>query len=213
MPKDRSTKPARPRYDAEQQYNWLTPMLDAYAIHEDGLAKELARETEKRGQSVACGRGCAACCDNASVPITPFEMRVVSWYVSEELPEAVQDRLKPRLLRDNTRADCPFLLDRECSIHPVRPLACRGMVVFRKACEPHEHVVETRPEDIFIQSRDLSRKVGLRVLDSTSWPNNTSKRDAFERGVIPQIAKQIHELDWSVIARSIDHFRGEGRQP
>lgn len=112
---------SRQRFPAEEKYEWLAPALDAYALHTDGLQKELATgAAAERG--VACHRGCSNCCKNATVHVQEVELRVISWFVNECASPELRARLQPRLRNHASTSECPFLLDDECSIHSVRPL-------------------------------------------------------------------------------------------
>ena len=43
---------------------------------------------------------------------------------------------------------CPFLIDNACSIHPLRPLACRNYNVFGQQCAEGEDAYYTRRGDV-----------------------------------------------------------------
>jgi Fe-S-cluster containining protein len=119
---------------------------------EAGLVQALAfcaerAETHCAGREMACGRGCRHCCVlNVSV-LLPEAMRIAET-IRREWPapawSALQKRLechrnRERWMDDEERvlrsAFCP-LLDSEgaCSIHPVRPLVCRGVASLDSSC-------------------------------------------------------------------------------
>jgi Fe-S-cluster containining protein len=206
--------PERARFPtAEAAHWWLAPVLDAYAILDDGLGVEVPREAARRGEKVACHKGCSECCKNAEVPILPPEIATVSWYVCEELPRTIQVRLVSRLEHHNKSTECPFLLDDSCSIYPVRPLMCRGHHLFGQPCVPNEDIVQSRRGDVCMQSAALSRKVGLRILDAMEWPNRNAKVRAFEAGIMVNLAKQIHQFDWRICATNLKRFIDTGPMP
>ncbi len=88
----------------------------------------------------ACKPGCACCC-RINVGTLPIEGAVVAARLRSQRPglepAAVAERLlafhdRIRWLEDRQRVaerlQCPFVDDHaRCSIHPVRPLACRGV--------------------------------------------------------------------------------------
>jgi Fe-S-cluster containining protein len=91
----------------------------------------------------ACRPGCSACCFQ-SVPITPVEALAVADYLRDRLSpdqlESVRDLLRQNEQRYSqlsvqqrgyTRVRCAFLdAQGHCSIHPSRPLRCRGFHSF-----------------------------------------------------------------------------------
>jgi Fe-S-cluster containining protein len=98
---------------------------------------------------VSCRKGCGACCRQV-VPLSPPEAYLLKERV-QAMPEAGQAVLHERFAKvaqglengglgdsplfsmaaDYFRLDldCPFLVDESCSIHAMRPLACREHLV------------------------------------------------------------------------------------
>lgn len=88
----------------------------------------------------ACGPGCAACC-TVNVGTLPVEGAAIAAYLRGRLGAEGARRSAQALLafhdrvrwlddgeRIRERLACPFLDDaRACTIHPVRPLACRSV--------------------------------------------------------------------------------------
>jgi Fe-S-cluster containining protein len=199
---------------SEQRYPWLVILLDSYAVCDEGTAKDLAREKNKQGCSVACHKGCSACCLNPVVPISELELRGISWYVSEQLDQNTQDQLIPRLENHKDTSECPFLLNHICSIYPMRPIACRIFHMFRKACTPYEKVIRTRPQDVFTQNRDTARRVALRFLDADVYGLKTEleKEEAFDQGIMMKMSTQMHEVDWTRFVWAINLIRKAKRK-
>lgn len=134
--------------DAELFGRELTAVLfDALAKGSvaEALAQTLAygvaaAEVHCSGRPMACGSGCPHCCVlNVSVllPEALFIAERIRALHSEDEREALLERLgyhcsSVRWMEDEERvfrrAFCP-LLDSggSCSVHPVRPLACRGV--------------------------------------------------------------------------------------
>lgn len=114
-----------------------------------------AEEAEKAcaGRPVACTAGCPHCCVLNVAALLP-EAAVIARRLRDRLGDnagTISTRLAShsswvRWMDDDERiarkAFCPFLDDAgRCSIHPVRPLACRGVVSLdsaecRKAFSP-----------------------------------------------------------------------------
>jgi Fe-S-cluster containining protein len=88
----------------------------------------------------ACARGCATCC-TVNVATLPIEGAAAAGFLRRQLRPEETGRRAAELLgfhdaarwkddgeRIRARARCPLLDARgECSIHPVRPLACRAL--------------------------------------------------------------------------------------
>jgi hypothetical protein len=88
----------------------------------------------------ACGAGCATCC-TVNVATLAVEGAAIAAFLRRRLgPDEARHRAtallgfhdRVRWLEDGerirARLTCPFLDDRRaCGIHPVRPLACRGV--------------------------------------------------------------------------------------
>jgi len=88
------------------------------------------------GREMACARGCRHCCVLNVAVLLPEAMRIAET-ITATAWSALQKRLefhsnRERWMDDEERmmraAFCPLLdTDGSCSIHPVRPLACRGV--------------------------------------------------------------------------------------
>ncbi|WP_292996053.1 YkgJ family cysteine cluster protein [Nitrosomonas sp.] len=191
---------------AEAQYSWLSGILDTFYISDTQVEAHL-QKTAKKGIVPSCHRGCHACCLKPTVPITEPELMVISWYVSEVLLGEIRAQVKIRLIEHRSRLECPFLVERSCSIYPIRPLICRQFLVKSKPCEVGEDVLETRPQDVMSLPREtVIRPVAMRLLDYYQLKSSTAKRKAFESGFIGKSAREMHLYDWTQIATTMDHF-------
>ena len=107
-----------------------------------------AAEAACAGREAACGAGCPHCCVLNVAVLLPEASVIAGWLQARQSAEelaALDARLAAhsgwgRWMDDEERiirqAECPFL-DGEgsCAIHPVRPLACRGVASLdRKSC-------------------------------------------------------------------------------
>lgn len=105
-----------------------------------------------------CSRGCDACCYQM-VSVHTWEEEVISDFIESTMHAAVKKQVRKQLvdwwhdfrsrIRPVSKADpltlmefknltlqmiqdrvmCPFLVDKKCSIYPVRPAMCRAYVV------------------------------------------------------------------------------------
>ncbi|MCL6106041.1 MAG: YkgJ family cysteine cluster protein [Actinobacteria bacterium] len=144
--------PSRLRFPAdEKQLPWLTALLDSYAIVDEGVVAEIRDRQESSGQRPACRKGCGNCCQyQKDVPLFPHELMGIYWYVSEKISKERRSRLEQRFAAHGPDSHCPFLLDAQCQIHPLRPMGCRQFNVFGKPCEPGEDPYYTRRGDVMI---------------------------------------------------------------
>lgn len=133
--------------------------LAELAIHAQSLSDAVStlpgvpESYTPRNEPVSCRKGCDACCHQV-IPLSPSEALLLAERV-EAAPLSEQTILRERFastaerLQDgglgnaplfNRTADyfrlglaCPFLVERSCSIHPLRPLACREHLVVSPA--------------------------------------------------------------------------------
>lgn len=191
--------------EAERKHKWLSNLLDAYHIADEGV-KATLEHYAATGRPIACSAGCAACCKSPCIPLTQPEMQGISWYVTEVLEGEVRPVVKARLENHATAKECPFLVQNKCTVYPVRPLICRQFMVRNRACEATERVDESRPEDIVMPPRTSIQKVAIQLMNFWSFPNRKAKMDAFERGFIGTKAKGMHLYDWREMATLMDAF-------
>ena len=161
---------------------WNAMSLDDMLIDID------VRQEAKLGRVVSCRKGCGACC-RQPVPLSPPEAWMLaalfrSW--TKERRAAVVDRflevrhallasdLTERLITPNLSDEeslqvavdyfalglpCPFLEDESCSIHPMRPAACREYLVTSPASFCSElggNRIRMVPKSVYL-SQALSR--------------------------------------------------------
>lgn len=129
-----------------------------------------AAEAVAAGRDMACGAGCPYCCVLNVGVLLPEALLIADWLkdalrpaqLSELQKKLARHRAWARWMDDDERigkkVTCPFLDPAgSCSIHPVRPLACRGVTSLdsdrcRLALSP------TAGEDAPVVVSDLLRK-------------------------------------------------------
>lgn len=197
--------PERARHPDEDERPWLTILLDALHILDQGLSREVSDEEQRRGVRVGCHAGCTACCES-SVRVRPIEIEGIAWYAATQLDEDTWQRVKARLSRADDGA-CPLLLDGQCSVRPLRPIACRSFFVFGEPCQAGERLYELRPRDVFDRSEALFERVAMRLFDDASFerPTDQDERAPCQTGAFYRSSRRMQEVDW--IAR-IDALRG-----
>jgi len=126
----------------------LIARRDATALAGAVTACAAAAETICSGRLMSCSAGCAHCCVLNVAVLLPEAMAIADWVRGRLSPEELQDlqrrleshRSWARWMEDEERIakqmTCPFLDGTDnCTIHPVRPLACRGVASLdRNSC-------------------------------------------------------------------------------
>lgn len=97
-------------------------------------------------KEVACRKGCAFCC-SLYVSALPPEIFAVADFIRDGAADLAAEIARIETADANTRgldprgrfinkAPCALLIDGACSVYPVRPMVCRGMLSRSKdACE------------------------------------------------------------------------------
>jgi Fe-S-cluster containining protein len=131
--------------------------LSGLALHAQALAERIiarsASESETRGEKPSCRNGCAACC-RQMIPLSPPEAFLLSETL-EAMEPAREGPVNKRLSSLGRRLEseglgnlplsnhvkdyfrlglpCPFLAGESCSIHELRPMACREYIAVSEA--------------------------------------------------------------------------------
>jgi uncharacterized protein len=180
----------------ERKYTWLPMLLDAYGIIDQASLLGLNMERRIRHKEVACKKGCSECCMRPSIPFTQIELTGISWYACEKLENGIRDKVMNQLQNHLKTAQCPFLVDNCCTIYPVRPIACRQFFVFGDTCAYGEDVSRTRQNDTWSPSRDVAKKVAMKILPFWGIASQKQKILAFESGFISSNSAEMHLTDW-----------------
>ncbi|GAB4118687.1 MAG: hypothetical protein Kow00104_00600 [Rhodothalassiaceae bacterium] len=171
----------------------LLPLLGGLA---DLFADRAAARACAAGRPPSCRAGCGACCHQA-VPVSASEALFIAQLIAT-MPEPRRGVLKERFAaarariaksglmarRDRLGGEevaafglsyfglgiaCPFLEDGSCSIHPVRPLACREYLVTSPAprcAAPSAESIDMLPLEASLSRalRNYEREAGWTLL-------------------------------------------------
>jgi Fe-S-cluster containining protein len=193
--------------DAELRQTWLPTLLDAYAVIDAGVAEGVRRE-QAGGRSLACGKGCSSCCRaHTTIPVYPLELVGISWYATEVLQEPLRERLRGQLRRFDELEGCPFLVAGICSIHPMRPIACRQFNVFGAVCGEGEDAYYTRREDVMTPIRRFGDEAFSIMLPFYGVVKKAARREAIKTGALHRLARVMRECDWKSLADRMGAFR------
>lgn len=193
----------------ERRLPWLPLLLDAYAIADTGVAIAIRNAEKKLKKTLACGKGCGACCvHQKDLPLYPHEIVGIYWYVTEKITGPVREALRRRLVDRSHTAGCPFLVENACIIHPMRPKGCRQFNVFSAPCAPGEDPYYTRQEDVLQPDPAYLDRAFEAVL-----PFYNMNREGDTAAAIRMVRAQIMNLlsfDWSKLAQQMEKVDAAG---
>lgn len=200
-------EPARQHFPSdEQRQPWLGMLLDAYFCVDRGIAEAVSRE-EARSRCLACSKGCAHCCrSHLAIPVYPLELVGISWYAVEKLAEPARGALIARLRSQRPDQGCPFLLGEICSIHPMRPMACRQFNVFDQVCAPGEDAYYTRRQDVLPPQKRVIDEAFDITLPFYGVKQEAERRQVIKSGAVHRMAKVLGELRWLSLAAKMEAF-------
>jgi len=188
----------------EQQHPWLRILLDAYYVLDKGVAKSVETEREK-GRILACARGCSHCCrTHQDIPVYPLELVGMSWYAAEKITGPQRDALKKQLAAFKKADPCPFLLDRVCVIHSMRPMACRQFNVFGAPCEAGEDPYHTRREDVMDPVRKYVDQAFFIMLQYHGVEQDPERVKIVESGGMHKLARELHGCNWRLLGERME---------
>jgi len=181
-------------------------ILDAYHITDTGVSEGIRRR-ELQGRKLACSKGCAACCrSHTDIQVYTLELVGINWYVTEKGCGPVRDQLNERLLDYEEQAGCPFLVDEVCSIHAMRPMACRQFKVFDTVCRGGENAWHTRRQDVMEPLKKYSDQTFDVTLSFYGIDKKSERRKAIREYRLHGIARVPRECNRSSLAdRMLKH--------
>ena len=188
----------------EKQVSWLPMLLDAYYLADKGVYKAIQKRI-KRGEKLACAKGCSSCCaTHITIPIYPLELVGIYWYAITKIAAPLRDKLKENLKNFSSGKPCPFLIEGACSIHPMRPLACRHFNVFNKPCSPGEDPYYTRRHDVLTPIEKDKNKALAAMLPFHHIQSRAKKREAIRTAFLNSQVQNLHEINWANLALRMD---------
>lgn len=190
----------------EAVFPWLGPLLDAYHRLDQGVAEGIRRE-ENRGRTLACAKGCSSCCrTHKTIPVYPLELVGLTWYAVEKVGEPLRGALKQQLRAHQSGEPCPFLVDGICSVHPLRPMACRQFNVFGRTCADGEDAYYSRRRDVLTPIAKYTNEALAATLPFYGVDDAAERRRLVKSGAVHQLAKVLQECSWRSVADRMDDF-------
>jgi uncharacterized protein len=205
--KTASSKAKRLSFPAdEKEHPWLKLLLEAYYIVDKGIAQVIDAE-RKTGRKLACAKGCSSCCKtHKDIPAYPLELIGISWYVTEKMKGVGRELLRQQLESYKKDDPCPFLMEGACSVHPVRPMACRQFNVFGKPCEEGEDTYYTRREDVLPPVKKYVDRAFFVMLPFYGVEKESERIKIVETGAFHKMVKELYSCNWKSLAEKMDRF-------
>lgn len=192
----------------EARLAWLALLLEGYAIADEGVAEGIRRE-QAQDRQLACHKGCAACCrTHRDIPVYPLELMGLYWYAIEKLGGETRAKLKEQLQSYQKGDACPFLVDGACSVHPLRPLACREFNVFGAVCAEGEDAYHTRRADVLTPLKRYVDQAFDVMLPFYGVKHKAERRRMIESGEVHRLVRVLSECEWDKLAERMgEHDR------
>jgi Fe-S-cluster containining protein len=192
--------------DDEKDHPWLSTLLEAYYIVDKGIAQAIDAE-RKKGRRPACSKGCTNCCRVLKdIPVYPLEVVGLSWYVTEKITGPGRETLMKQLESHKKHDPCPFLIEGACSVHPMRPMACRQFNVFGKPCEEGEDPFYTRREDVLDPVKKYVDQAFFIMLPFYGVEKESECIKIVETGAFHEMAKELQAFNWKSLAEKMNIF-------
>ncbi|HET6516587.1 MAG TPA: YkgJ family cysteine cluster protein [Thermodesulfovibrionales bacterium] len=206
-PKTRQTTLRITFPEDEVRFSWLPHLLDAYEAIDTGVAVALNRERRRANRPVACKASCDACCRmHTDIPLYPLELAGLSWYCIEKMAGDDRRILKEQLLAHAGKPPCPFLIRKNCSVYPMRPMACRQFIVFGRVCEEGEDPFFTRRQDVLMPIPDFKDQAFLALMPYHGITSPEDKTLALRQGILNRLVRNLQEYEWKVLAAKMENF-------
>jgi uncharacterized protein len=194
----------------EKQHAWLPMLLDAYCIIDKGIAEAFKAEARK-GRRLACRKGCSSCCKtHQTIPVYPLELVGLSWYVTEKVSGPVREMIKTRLRQYQENDACPFLVAGACSVHPMRPVACRQFNVFDTPCDEGEDPYYTRRGDVLTPLKKYVDRAFFLMLPFYGVEDENKRWKIIESGGVHQVVKLLQTCNWKSLADKMEEYERQG---
>lgn len=213
----------RLRYpEDEARFPWLPLLLEACSVIDAGVLRAASDFERRSNKKLACKKGCGHCCrTHSDIPLYPLEIAGIYWFCTEKMARPAREALKERLRNGlRQRKDgaggndgCVFLEEGfSCSIHPLRPLACRQFNVFGRPCAPGEDPFFTRRADVLTPVREYADRAFLLMLPFYGIHDEARKERAIKDGLLHTQAVNLRSMDWTRLPRVMEEFdrKGEG---
>ncbi len=203
----------------EARLPWLPLLLEAYAVIDAGVLHAVSDLEKGKGQKqknrLACKKGCAHCCrTHTDIPFYPLELTGLYWFCMEKMEPAAREALKERLRNDDIAREtegknaCVFLEGGSCSVHPVRPVACRQFnVLGKKPCGPGEDPFFTRRGDVLTPIREYMDRAFFIMMPFYGIHGEAQREKAVKEGLLLHTqAMNLPKYNWRELLKLMEGF-------
>lgn len=114
-------------------------MIEKYEKYLDKINESLQRFFAQQQPYIFCKEGCAICCEKGEYPFSKleFEYAAIGYntldkkykdLVQEKIEKVKKDKANFKITGNDKKFmhECPFLIDKKCSIYKYRGLICRS---------------------------------------------------------------------------------------
>ncbi len=190
----------------EKHLPWLTMLLNAYHIINKGVDASIEAAV-KKDRKLACAKGCSSCCITQSdIPLYPLELQGLIWYVTERFTGPDREVLKNNLQNFESDKSCPYLIEGACSIHPMRPMACRLFNVFDIPCKDGEDPFHTRREDVMDPVKKYVDQAFFIMLPYHGIEKESDRIRFVDDGEMHKMVRELHGCNWKALAEKMEEF-------
>ncbi len=204
--------------EEEARLPWLPVLLEAYSVIDAGV-RHAAEDFEKRqNRRLACKKGCGHCCrTHADIPFYPLELTGIYWFCMEKMGPEAREELKETLRGRHGIAGasvqdgaCVFLQVGSCSVHPVRPAACRQFNVFGRPCGPGEDPFFTRRGDVLTPIREYTDRAFFIMMPFYGIQDEAQREKALKEGafVLHAQAMNMKKHNWAELLKLMEQRDG-----
>lgn len=98
--------------------------MDNYIEFIKDLDSRLETYFKIQADYLCCKKGCSACCEKGDYPLSESELKyLMQGYASLDNDSKI--KIQENIKEIERGGVCPFLINKECSIYPHRPIICR----------------------------------------------------------------------------------------
>lgn len=98
--------------------------MDNYKIFLKEFDKKLENYFNQHKEYVHCKIGCSHCCENGDYPLSQLELEyLMQGYI--KLDNDTKIKVQKNIKSIQKGCECPFLVEKKCSIYEFRPIICR----------------------------------------------------------------------------------------
>lgn len=191
-------------------------LLDAYEIIDKGIVVAIDDEKKRRKVRLACRNGCDNCCrTHKDIPVYPHEMVGLYWFGAEKTAGAFRGILRRQLSSHREGDACPFLANGSCSVHPLRPAACRQFNVFNISCTEGEDPYFTRRDDVLTPIQGYINRAFSIMLPFYGITDSSNQGMAVHN-IIHTQAVNLQTYDWEKLVSVMDKLdsgKGQNNSP